>query len=71
MIARKLLAGKTHREVEKDMKVGKDTVWRVQRWLYDQLQGYEHAVAKLEKELDLRHFKNRYGRPSIIRFLKK
>lgn len=71
MIARKLLAGKTHREIEAEMKVGKDTVWRVQRWLLDQMQGFEHAVAKLEQELDNRHFKNRYGRPSILKFLKK
>src|SRR3989344_624072 len=59
IIARKLIAGETHRKIEEDMKVGRDTVQRVQRWLDDQTPGYEHAVAKLEKELDKRHFSNR------------
>ena len=71
MIARKLLSGESHRKIEEEMKVGRDTVQRVQRWLNDQLHGYEHAVAKLEKELDIRYFSNRYGRSSILNWLKK
>lgn len=70
MIARRLLAGESQRKIEQDMKVGRDTVWRVQRWLHDQHPGYEEAVAKLEKELDVRYFKSRRGRyPSILRLL--
>jgi uncharacterized protein YerC len=71
MIARKLIAGESHRKIEIDMKVGRDTVQRVQRWLADQLPGYERAVARLEQELDVRYFKNRYGRNSLLTFLKK
>ncbi|MEK7108918.1 MAG: Trp family transcriptional regulator [Patescibacteria group bacterium] len=71
MIARKLLAGNSHREIEADMEVGKDTIWRVQRWLDDQAKGYEHAVSKLEREMDARHFRKRKSKyPPIFAFLK-
>lgn len=73
MIARKLLSGSTHRQIEAEMKVGKDTVWRVQRWLDDQAKGYEQAVSKLERALDARHFKPKKRRskyPPIFDFLK-
>jgi|SRR3989344_1078992 len=71
MIARRLIAGAAYDTIETDLKVGRDTIWRVQRWLHDQLPGYEHAVEKFEKELDIRHFKNRYGRSSLFRLLKR
>jgi len=71
MIARKLISGRTHRDIEADMKVGKDTVWRVQKWLDDQSKGYERAVTKLERELDARHFTRRKSKyPPIFAFLK-
>lgn len=54
MIARKLLAGESHRSIAAEMKVGTDTVWRVQRWLLDQLPGYEQAINEMEKELKAR-----------------
>ncbi|MBX4192013.1 trp operon repressor [Candidatus Parcubacteria bacterium] len=57
MIARKLLAGRSHRAIEKEMRVGKDTVWRVQRWLLDQLPGYEEVIKSLEIELEHRQKK--------------
>lgn len=56
MIARKLIAGDSHRQIERDMKVGRDTVQRVQRWLDDQVKGYEQAVTGMERELEKRHF---------------
>jgi len=71
IIARKLIAGNTHREIETCMGVGKDTVWRIQRWLYDQLPGYEHAVAELEKELEKRKFKIQYAKSALFRLKKK
>jgi uncharacterized protein YerC len=71
MIARKLIAGHSYSDIEATMRVGRDTVWRVQRWLDDQTKGYEHAVSKLERELDARHFtrhKSKY--PPVFQFLK-
>ncbi len=71
MIARKLLAKVPERKIEEEMKVGRDTIWRVRRWLNDELPGYEQAISKLEKELDVRYFSNRYGRNSLLQFLKR
>lgn len=71
MIARRLLAGKTHRDIGRELKVGRDTVWRVQRWLYDQLPGYERAVDELEKELEKREFKKNYATSALFRLKAK
>lgn len=75
MIARKLIAGKSHRVIEAEMKVGKDTVWRVQRWLLDQLPGYEQAVKELEKEFEGRQkkyeSKKLYATSTLYRLKKK
>lgn len=71
MIARRLLAGKSHRQIEAELKVGKDTVWRVQRWLYDQLPGYERAVEELEKEFSKREFKKNYATSALFRLKAK
>ena len=71
MIARKLLSGETHRKIEADMRVGKDTVWKVQCWLYDQLPGYEQAIKGLETEFEKREFKKRYATSALFRLKKK
>jgi uncharacterized protein YerC len=70
-IARKLLAGETHREIEASMKVGRDTVGRVERWLHDQLPGYEKAIAELEKEFEKRQFKKNYATSALFRLKAK
>jgi|SRR3989344_5011229 len=54
LIARLLLTGATRRDIGKRMRVGLDTVGRVERWLKDQLPGYEQAIQGLQKELDHR-----------------
>jgi len=54
MIARLLLRGTTYDEVRKRLGVGYATITRVERWLQDQLPGYEQALAGLEKEMDKR-----------------
>lgn len=71
IIARMLIAGETHRAIENKMHVGRDTVWRVQRWLYDQFPGFEHAVAELEKELSKREFRKNYAQSVMFRLKKK
>lgn len=72
MIARRLLRGDSTNKIAADLKVGRDTIWRVQKWLKDDLQGYEKAVAKLETELDVRYFKGHFRqRNSILNLLLK
>jgi uncharacterized protein YerC len=53
-IARLLLQGHTQAEIGKKLQVGPNTIWRVQRWLQDQMPGYEQAIEGLESELEKR-----------------
>ena len=70
MIARRLLAGESTVKIAASLKVGRDTIWRVQKWLDDELQGYEKAVANLEKAKDVRYFKGHFRqRNSLLNFL--
>lgn len=54
MIARLLLRGISHYEVRQRIGVGYTTITRVERWLEDELPGYEQALKGLEKEMDRR-----------------
>ena len=49
MIARKLINKESYSEISKSLGVGHDTIWRVQRWLNDQMPGYERAIAGMNK----------------------
>ena len=71
MIARRLIAGASYDAIETDLRVGRDTVWRVQRWLIDQLPGFENAITELEKELEKRQFKKKYAQSALFRLKKK
>lgn len=71
MIARKLLCGTPHREIGRQLRVGTDTVWRVERWLHDQLPGFENALAGLEEEFKRREFKRLYAQSALFRLKKK
>jgi len=71
LIARKLIAGESHRAIEDQLRVGRDTVWRVQKWLLDQLPGFEQAIAGLEQEFEKRAFKKRYAESALFRLKKK
>lgn len=57
IIAQKLLNGDSYDRIINEMKVGADTIMRVQRWLEDDIEGYEKAVKKLEKVLESRQEK--------------
>jgi uncharacterized protein YerC len=59
LIARKLLAGNTYENIEDTMRVGSDTIRRVERWLNDQLPGYEQAIKGLEKEFSARELSHK------------
>lgn len=57
LVARAILSGQTYDEIVSDLKVGKDTVSRIGKWLDDQIPGYEEAIAKMEQEMERRKSK--------------
>ena len=71
IIARMLLAGVSIRSIESRLRVGRDTVRRVDRWLHDTFPGFEKAIAQLEKEFEKRDFKRRYATSALYRMKKK
>lgn len=75
IIARCLLAGDKVIDIASAYKVGYDTVYRVQRWLDDQLPGYEQAIQEMEKEFDKRKKKREakelYATSALYRLKKK
>ena len=75
LIARRLLSGESSRKIAADMKVGNDTVYRVARWLEDQLPGYEQAIKEMEKEFESRKrkYENKklYATSGLYRLKKK
>ena len=68
IIARKLIAGEPYDAIEEELRVGRDTIWRVQRWLFDQLPGYEKAIAEMEKS-SLAESRNMKTKNSTLRAL--
>ena len=52
LIAQMLLEDKTYDQIIQELHVGADTIIRVHRWLEDESDGYEKAVAGLKKELN-------------------
>jgi uncharacterized protein YerC len=77
LIAQKLLAGEGSRVISHDLKVGMDTIYRVQRWLDDQQPGYEQAIREMEKTFEKRKLtpggidKKRYATEIMYRLKKK
>jgi uncharacterized protein YerC len=75
MIARQLLAGDGPSKISADLKVGFDTIYRVERWLHDQLPGYENAIEEMKKEFEKRSSvaldKKRYATEALYRLKKK
>lgn len=56
-IARLLLQGFHYDDIASELKVGYATIYRVERWLNDQMPGYEQALDGLEEEMDKRALK--------------
>ena len=54
LIARMLLCGEGYDEIQASLKVGTTTIAKVERWLSDQLPGYERAVRGLERSFSRR-----------------
>lgn len=68
-IARLLLQGYSQAEIGEKLKVGPNTIQRVQRWLNDQMPGYEEAIKGMESEFAKR--KKSKDDPFSFRALKK
>lgn len=71
IIARMLINGFSHREIICKLGVGQDTIARVQKWLHDQMPGYEKAIEGLEKEFDKIQEKKLYAQSALYRLKKK
>ena len=71
LIARLLMEQKTYEEVSQSLGVGSDTIWKVQRWLRDQLPGYENAIKGMQEEYKRRNDKKLYATNPLYRLKKK
>lgn len=58
-IAKQLIEGESYESISADLKVGYDTIARVQRWLTSGFGGYEKAISGFQKELN-----RRFSKPS-------
>ena len=54
LIARCLLAGTSAITISEQMKVGMDTIYKIERWLSDQFPGFEKALQQMEKQMEKR-----------------
>jgi uncharacterized protein YerC len=71
LIARHLIGGKTYEDIAETLRVGHDTIRKVDRWLNDQMPGYENALKGLEKELAKRAQRKLYATSALARLKKK
>lgn len=53
-VAKLLLEGKKYEEIIQDLRVGDDTIGKVQRWLTSGFGGYERAIKNFEAVLNKR-----------------
>jgi TrpR-related protein YerC/YecD len=61
-VAKRLLEGESYEKINADLKVGSDTIARVQQWLISGFGGYEKAVSGFQKELNRRF--NKFSQPN-------
>ena len=71
LIARLLLSGETYDTICARMGTSRKTIGDVQRWLKDQVPGYEEAIATMEDEYGRREFKKKYAKSMLFRFKKR
>lgn len=57
-VAKRLLEGESYGRINSELKVGADTIAKVQNWLISGFGGYEKAVRGFKKELDNRFSKD-------------
>lgn len=74
-VARQILAGRSSDDIAEEMHVGYDTIYKVRRWLDDQLPGYENAIQSMEQEFEKRKKKGDdkylYATSALYRLKKK
>lgn len=71
LIARRILEGDTYDDITTSMKVGADTIARIEKWLQNKESGYERAIAGMRKEFAHRTEKRLYATSMLYRLKKK
>lgn len=71
VIARLLLQGETYEDIRKRTGASFNTIERIQKWLRDQMPGYEQAIAALEEEFGKRDFKRKYAKSALFRLKRR
>ena len=71
LIARLLLSGETYDGIYTRLGASPGTIRNVDRWLQDQIPGYETAIAAMEEEFGRRDFKRKYAKSMLFRFKKR
>lgn len=71
IIARFLIAGEPYDVIQKHLRVGRSTIFRIERWLKDKFPGYERTIAEMEKEFFKRQEKRLYATSALYRLKKK
>jgi len=71
LIARLLLMGETYDSIHIRLGAGHGTIRSVDRWLQNQMPGYENAVHAMEEEFGKREFKKKYATSMLFRFKKR
>lgn len=71
LIARLLLMSNSTEDICEKMRVGMDTVYRVERWLRAQFPGLKNGVKGLERELDRRKRRREASNPFTFAYLKR
>jgi uncharacterized protein YerC len=71
IIARLLLQDQTRDEIRQKTGAGLNTIDRIQRWLRDEMPGYENAISAMEEELGRRDFRRKYSKSLLFRLKRR
>ena len=71
LIARLLLSGETYDGIYDRLGASPGTIRNVDRWLRDQMPGYENAIQAMEGEFGKREFKKKYATSMLYRFKRR
>ena len=71
LIAQMLMEGRGREDIMEALRVGPDTIWRVQRWLDDQFPGLENAIKNMQSIQGKRKKKTEYAEPYTQAWMKK
>jgi uncharacterized protein YerC len=71
LIARLLMQNETYEAIATRLGTSHPTIGRVHRWLRDQLPGYEHAIAGMEREYNKRDFKRKFAKSALFRLKRR